>query len=65
MNDGSRDVDTGHGTHVAVSALGDGGASGLGRGTAPAARLLFQSIENYATTSLLCDLSTAFPAATT
>jgi hypothetical protein len=40
---------------VAVSALGDGGASGVGRGTAPAARLLFQSIENYVTTSLLCE----------
>jgi subtilisin family serine protease len=55
VNDGSRDVDTGHGTHVAVSALGDGGASGLGRGTAPAARLLFQSVENYVTTSFLCE----------
>ena len=35
VNDGSRDVDTGHGTHVAVSVLGDGGASGLGRGRPP------------------------------
>src|SRR5574341_488060 len=54
VSDGPRDVDTGHGTHVAVSALGTGGATGLGKGTAPAARLFFQSVENYVTTSALC-----------
>jgi subtilisin family serine protease len=37
VNDGSRDVDTGHGTHVALSALGDEGLRPR-QGTAPAAR---------------------------
>ncbi|HEX6383565.1 MAG TPA: hypothetical protein VF177_02740, partial [Anaerolineae bacterium] len=32
INDGAIDVDSGHGTHVAVSVLGDGGAGGVGRG---------------------------------
>jgi hypothetical protein len=45
--DGAKDVDSGHGTHVAVSVLGDGGASGEGKGTAPAARLVFQAVEEY------------------
>ena len=56
VNDGSRDVDSGHGTHVSVSALGDGGSTGKGKGTAPAARLVFQSVENYATMTALCQL---------
>ena len=54
VNDGARDVDSGHGTHTSLSAVGDGGASGLGKGTAPAARLYFQAVENYAVTTPLC-----------
>ncbi|HEX8682241.1 MAG TPA: S8 family serine peptidase [Ardenticatenaceae bacterium] len=56
-DDGAIDVDSGHGTHVAVSVLGDGGASGEGIGTAPAARLVFQSTENWATMKGLCAAS--------
>ena len=48
-DDGAVDVNLGHGTHVALSALGAGGAGGVGKGTAPAAQLVFQSIENWAT----------------
>ena len=55
-NDGAWDVDTGHGTHVVTAALGAGNASGVGRGTAPEAHLVFQAIENYAVPSLLCSL---------
>ena len=55
-NDGAIDVDSGHGTHVATSVLGDGDAAGLGKGTAPAARLVFQATENWVTTSQLCKL---------
>lgn len=48
-NDGAADVDSGHGTHVAGSAVG-GGSTGPGgaariRGLAHRARLLFQAIE--------------------
>lgn len=46
VDDGARDID-GHGTHVSGSVLGDGGAAGEGRGTAPGARLIFQAVENY------------------
>jgi PAS domain S-box-containing protein len=46
--DGAQDVDSGHGTHTALSVLGDGGASGEGQGAAPAASLVFQSVEDYA-----------------
>ncbi|HUP40948.1 MAG TPA: S8 family serine peptidase [Vicinamibacterales bacterium] len=53
-NDGAIDVDSGHGTHTTVSAVGAGGAGGVGRGTAPAARLVFQALENWATTSGFC-----------
>jgi hypothetical protein len=49
VNDGSRDVDSGHGTHVSVSALGDGGSTG-GKGL-PRDDSVFQSVENYATTT--------------
>ena len=57
INDGAVDVDSGHGTHVAGSVLSDGGASGEGKGVAPAARLVFQAIENYVDfTSQLCKL---------
>ncbi len=58
VNDGARDVDSGHGTHTSLSAVGDGGASGLGKGTAPAARLFFQSVENYVVIN--ADLSVLF-----
>lgn len=62
-NDGAIDVDTGHGTHVATTALGAGDAGGVGRGTAPAATLVFQAIENYATPSLICELLYGIPPA--
>ncbi len=45
--DGPQDVDSGHGTHVSVSVLGDGGPGGIGRGNAPAANLVFQATEDY------------------
>ena len=48
-NDGSIDVDSGHGTHTAGSVLSDGNPSGIGQGVAPAAKLVFQSTENWAT----------------
>jgi hypothetical protein len=51
-NDGAADLDSGHGTHVTGSVLGSGaasrglaGTSGLIRGPAYAARLVFQAIE--------------------
>ena len=51
-DDGPADLDSGHGTHVAGSVLGSGvasrglaGTSGLIRGPAYAARLVFQAIE--------------------
>lgn len=47
FGDGPQDVDSGHGTHVAASVLSDGGTSGEGRGTAPAANLVFQAVEDY------------------
>ena len=54
VNDGSIDVDSGHGTHTSGSVLSGGEGSGLGRGTAPAAHLVFQSTENYATITSIC-----------
>ncbi len=52
--DGARDVDSGHGTHVALSVLGDGGPFGEAKGTAPAANLVFQAIEEYIDTFGAC-----------
>ncbi len=62
-DDGAIDVDSGHGTHVAVSVLGDGGASGEGKGTAPAAGLVFQATENWATVSTFCQMFGGYPPA--
>jgi serine protease AprX len=53
-NDGSIDVDSGHGTHTSGSVLSGGAPNGIGSGTAPAAHLVFQSTENYATITALC-----------
>ena len=61
VDDGAADVDTGHGTHVATAVLGAGNAAGVGRGTAPASELVFQSIENYAIPSLLCGFLYGLP----
>lgn len=49
VDDGTQDVESGHGTHVAVSALGAGfaGPNGVGRGVAPDAELVFQAVQNY------------------
>jgi hypothetical protein len=48
-NDGPADLDSGHGTHVAGSVLGDGAASAAGpaliRGHAHEAKLVFQAVE--------------------
>ncbi len=52
--DGAQDVDSGHGTHTAGSVLSDGGASGEGKGTAPAASLVFQAVEDYVDMYSLC-----------
>lgn len=62
VNDGSIDVDSGHGTHTAGSVLSDGGAGGLGQGVAPAARLVFQSTENWATITSFCQIFGGYPA---
>src|SRR5688572_7102546 len=60
-NDGAADVDSGHGTHTTTSVLGSGGPSGEGKGTAPAARLIFQALENWATTSSVCKAFYGYP----
>ena len=50
LDDGAADRNTGHGTHVAGLAVGDGAtAEGKHRGAAPAARLVFQALEHYCT----------------
>ena len=61
-NDGARDVDSGHGTHTAGSVLSDGGAGGIGEGIAPAARLVFQATENWATITTFCQMFGGWPA---
>ena len=62
FDDGSIDVDSGHGTHVSGSVLSDGGANGIGLGVAPAARLVFQATENYVQVSRYCQLVGGYPA---
>ena len=52
--DGPIDVDTGHGTHVATSALGGGDSQGAGRGISPGSRLVFQAIEDFVVPSFFC-----------
>lgn len=53
VGDGPDDVNSGHGTHVAGSVLGNGVRSNRDiRGMAFAARLIFQAIEDNATQSL-------------
>ncbi|MCB0159393.1 MAG: S8 family serine peptidase, partial [Caldilineaceae bacterium] len=47
IDNGARDLSSGHGTHVAVTAVGDSAPNGMARGVAPSARLLFQAIEDY------------------
>jgi serine protease AprX len=61
IDDGAIDVDSGHGTHVSVSILGDGGANGEGKGVAPAASLVFQATENWANISNFCQLFGGWP----
>ncbi|CAN5289076.1 hypothetical protein BH24ACT7_BH24ACT7_07930 [soil metagenome] len=56
IGDAAQDVDSGHGTHVAVSVLGDGNGTGVGTGSAPAARLVFQAIEDWADMISACAL---------
>jgi subtilisin family serine protease len=58
-DDGAHDVASGHGTHVAVSAVGAGNAIGVGEGTAPGAKLVFQAVENLVQFQGLCSLSLA------
>ena len=55
-DDGAIDVDSGHGTHTSGSVLSGGDSNGIGKGVAPAARLVFQSVENYVVMSSLCKL---------
>lgn len=61
-NDGSIDVDSGHGTHTSGSVLSDGGPGGIGMGVAPAARLVFQSTENWAKITSFCQIFGGYPA---
>jgi subtilase family serine protease len=55
-DDGPLDVSTGHGTHTTLAAVGAGGPAGQGRGTAPAASVVFQAVENWAVPSGFCSL---------
>lgn len=55
VDDGAKDVDSGHGTHTAGSVLSGGGPNGEGKGTAPAARLVFQAVENYLDFTRICE----------
>ena len=60
-NDGAIDVESGHGTHVSGSILSDGGSGGEGKGTAPAAKLVFQATENWANISNYCQILGGWP----
>lgn len=60
-NDGAIDVDSGHGTHTSGSILSAGEPGGQGRGVAPAARLVFQATENWATITGLCQALGGYP----
>ena len=60
-NDGAVDVDSGHGTHTAGSVLSSGAPNGIGKGSAPAAHLVFQATENYVVTSSLCKALYGYP----
>ena len=62
VDDGARDVDSGHGTHTAVSVVGDGGSGGEGKGAAPAANLVFQATESFANISFICQILGGYPA---
>jgi len=62
VNDGSIDVDSGHGTHTSGSVLSAGEPGGQGRGVAPAASLVFQSTENFATITTFCQIFGGYPA---
>lgn len=53
-DDGAVDVDSAHGTHTSGSVLSDGGINGIGKGTAPAAHLVFQATENWVKILNLC-----------
>jgi hypothetical protein len=47
-DDGAADLNTGHGTHVAALAVGDGSVGhGAHRGVAPGAHLVFQAMEQF------------------
>jgi len=61
VDDGARDVDTGHGTHTTSSILSGGDSAGRGTGTAPEAHLVFQAVENYATISTICQILYGLP----
>lgn len=53
VGDGANDVNSGHGTHVAGSVLGNGARSNSTvRGMAPTARLVFQAIERNSNENL-------------
>ena len=62
VNDGSIDVDSGHGTHTTGSVLSAGAPNGIGKGSAPAANLVFQATENWATTTSFCQIFGGWPA---
>ncbi|MBI4670411.1 MAG: S8 family serine peptidase [Chloroflexi bacterium] len=60
-DDGAVDVDSAHGTHTSGSVLSDGGATGIGKGTAPAAHLVFQATENWVVIANICKVLYGYP----